>query len=182
MYNRHNCNNMYNTWSSSYIATIRIPPNDPLVSDTFHVSTSSSDFYPLTYFSHCLYLKVSSRKVLIARCKTAMTHARLPCVFIALLLISQDATNEQTSPASFPVGPRDENRVLCALSPLIKKFDPAGVVQPIFSSRCGIETCTRPLVPAFIVNRNPAHWHPVSGFQTLVFMQIQQTHCQNRYK
>ena len=58
---------MNNTCSGSYIATVGIPTHDRFASDTFQMSTTSRELNPLTNFSHSLYLKVSSIKVLIAR-------------------------------------------------------------------------------------------------------------------
>ena len=130
---------MYHTWSCSYIATVGISTHYPSAPATFkfQVSTSSGDLNPRANFSHCLDLEIGSFQVLIAMCKTAMTHTRLPGVSVTFLLVSHDATNEQTSPASVPIGPWDLNSVACALCPFVKKFNPTGVdrvVQPNLSS------------------------------------------------
>ena len=119
---------MYNTWSCSYIATVGIPTHYPSAPAAFQVSTSSCKLNPRTNFSHRLDLEIGSFQVLIAMCKTAMTHTRLPGVSVTFLLVSHDATDEQTSPASVPIGPWDANSVACSLCPFVKKFNPTGVV------------------------------------------------------
>ena len=125
---------MHNTWSGFYITSVRIPTHHPFAPATFQVSTSSSKLNPRANLSHSFHLKVCSVQVLIAWCKTAMTHTRLTSVSVTLLLVSHDSTNEQTSPASLPVGPRDFNSFLCALCPFVKKFNPTGMVQSNLSS------------------------------------------------
>ena len=86
---------MYNIWSCSYIASVGIPTHYPSAPATFQVSTSSGELNPRANFSHGLDLEIGSFQVLIAMCKTAMAHTRLPCVSVTLLLVSHDATNEQ---------------------------------------------------------------------------------------
>ncbi len=144
IYNTNNCNNSHNIYiyiipgpavtlrPSGSQRTTRVPL-------PFEMSTSSGELNPRANVSHCLYLEIGSIQVLIAMCKTAMTHTQFPCVSVTLLLVSHDATNEQTSPASVPIGPRDFNSVAGALCPSVKKFNPTGVVQPNLSSRCRIK-------------------------------------------
>ncbi len=120
---------MHITWSGSYIASVRIPFDHPFAFATFEVSTSSCKLNPRANLSHSFHFKVCSVQVLIAWCKTAMTHTRLTGVSVTLLLVSHDATNEQTSPASLTVGPMDFNSFLCALCPSVKKFNPTGIIS-----------------------------------------------------
>jgi hypothetical protein len=112
-----------------------------------------------------------------ARSITAMAHARLPCIFIALLLVPHYAPNVQARYPWNSICPGKEDCVFGLLCPSVQKFDPTLVVQTNFSSRGWVEACTRTFVPAFIIHRNPPNWHPISGFSALILMQIEQTHC-----
>ena len=83
------------TWSWTNIAAIRIPLDNPRrIMTSCQIPSSSSNLNPHTNLAHSFCLKVCCFKVTFARCKTAMTHTRLPCVLVTLLLIAQDSTDE----------------------------------------------------------------------------------------
>ena len=86
--NLNKSNNCNNSWSRAYVAAVRVPLDDFFAAAACHIPSSSCNFYPLTNLSHCLNLILSSIKVMRARSITAMAHARSPCIFIALLLVS----------------------------------------------------------------------------------------------
>jgi len=144
---------------------------------SFQIPSSSSYFNLQTNLAHSFCLKVCCFKVTFARCKTAMTHTRLPCVLVTLLLIAQDSTDEKAGQSGHSIRPRKQDSIFCPLRPLVKKFYPTLMVQSIFAGGSGIEPLGRTFVPAFIIHWNPADRNPVSWFASLILMQIEQTHC-----
>ena len=175
MYNQHNCNN---TWSRAHIAAVLILLHDPrsVTVTPFHISPRSCNLNSLTNLSHSLHLKVGCLKVTFARRITAMTQARLPCVFVTLLLVAHDTADEKARRSGHSIRPRKQDSIFCPFRPLVKKFYPTLMVQSIFAGGSRIEPLGRAFVPAFIIHWNPADRNPVSWFASLILMQIEQTH------
>ena len=166
------------TWSWTNIAAIRIPLDNPRrIMTSCQIPSNSCNLNPLTNLAHSFCLKVGSFKVTFARRKTAMTHTRLPCVLVTLLLITTDSTDEKAGQSGHSIRPRKQDSIFCPLRPLVKEFYPTLMVQSIFAGGSGIEPLGRTFVPAFIIHWNPADRNPVSWFASLILMQIQQTHC-----
>ncbi len=124
MYNQHNCNN---TWSRAHIAAVLIPLHDPRLTP-FHISPRSCKLNPLTNLSHSLHLKVGCLKVTFARRITAMTQARLPCVFVTLLLVAHDTADEKARRSGHSIRPREQHSLLCSLCPSVEEFYPTLMV------------------------------------------------------
>ncbi len=77
-----------------------------------------------------------------------MAHARLPCVFIALLLVSHDTANEQARQPCKSICPWKEDCVFGPVCPSVDEFDPTLVVQANLSSRGG-HILEQDVYPAF---------------------------------
>jgi hypothetical protein len=176
----NNCNktnHFNNAWSRAYVAAVQVPLDDPFAPAACHKSSPWSNFNTLTNLSHCLDLIISSCKVMRARSKTAMAHARLPCVFIALLLVSHDTANEQARQTCKSICPSKEDCVFGPLRPSVEKFDPTLVVQANLSSRGGLISSSRTSIPRFVIHWQPPNRNPIVGLSAFFLVQIQQTHC-----
>mmetsp|Transcript_41742 Transcript_41742/g.87162 ORF Transcript_41742/g.87162 Transcript_41742/m.87162 type:complete len:228 (+) Transcript_41742:728-1411(+) len=96
------------SWSRAHVAAVRIPFHDPRAVIPFHKHPRSCTLNPLTNLAHSLHLKICvCIKVTFARRITAMIQARLPCVFVTLLLVAHDATEEKARRSGDSISPRE---------------------------------------------------------------------------
>ncbi len=102
-----------------------------------------------------------------ARSKTAMAHARLPCVFIAVLLVSHDTANEQAHQPCKSICPWKKDCVFGPVCPSVEKFDPTLVVQENLSSRGGLISLSRTSIPLFVIHWQPPNRNPIVGLNAL---------------
>ncbi len=89
-----------NNSSGEYVAAVWVPLDDSFAAGAFQIPPSCrtaaailSSGRTFCMPMHGLDLISSSITVIRAQSITAMAHARLPCVFIALLLVSHDAAD-----------------------------------------------------------------------------------------